>query len=95
MTITVDRRIYSDKCISDVVYWLSDSYTLERTIDGDFEKITVTPDGGEKFRTEFFKRLNDCKLRSIIETETKDIRTILYAKAFGDFDGLTEEETTQ
>ncbi|MBR4678576.1 MAG: His-Xaa-Ser system protein HxsD [Bacteroidales bacterium] len=95
MTITVDRRIYSDKCISDVVYWLSYCYTLERTIDGDFEKITVTSDGGEKFRTEFFRRLNDCKLRSIIETETKDIRTILYAKAFGDFDCLTAEEATE
>ena len=94
MTITVDRRIYTDKCISDVVYWLSDSYTLDRIIEGDFEKITVTPDGGEKFRTEFFKRLNDSKLRSIIENDTKDIRTILYAKAFGEFDGFTEEENT-
>ncbi len=36
--------------------------------------------------------LNDFKLREIISIETKNIRTILYAKAFGEFDELTEED---
>jgi hypothetical protein len=31
-------------------------------------------------------------LREQIDKETKDIKTILYAKAFGEFDELTEEE---
>ncbi len=36
--------------------------------------------------------LNDYKLRQIIEEETHDIRTILYAKAFADFDDIDENE---
>lgn len=86
MTLTIDRKIYSDKCISSVVYWLSDRYVIERRTETDNEIISATPDDGEKFRLDFMRRLNDCKLREIVETETKDIRTILYAKAFGDFD---------
>ena len=86
MTISINRKIYSDKCISDVVYWFSEKYTMERTLDGDIETITVNDECGEKFRLDFLRRLNDCKLREIIASETKDIRTILYAKAFGDFE---------
>ncbi|MBQ3657780.1 MAG: His-Xaa-Ser system protein HxsD [Bacteroidales bacterium] len=86
MTITVDRKIYSDKCISNAIYWLSEKYIIERKLDGDIETISVNDDNGENFRTEFLRRLNDFKLREIIETETKDIKTILYAKAFGDFE---------
>lgn len=85
MTLTIDRKIYSDKCISSVVYWLSERYAIERRIDTDNEIISATTDD-ETFRTEFMRRLNDYKLRETIETETKDIKTILYAKAFGDFE---------
>lgn len=38
-----------------------------------------------------FTALNDYKLRQIIEEETHDIRVILYAKAFSDFDELEED----
>ena len=93
MKICIDRDIYSDKCISNVVYWLSEQYTIQRTV-GDKEE-TLSIDGVENesaFRQVFFEKLNDFKLREIIDKETKDIRIILYAKAFGEFDELTEEE---
>jgi len=35
--------------------------------------------------------LNDYKLRQTIDDETRDIRTILYAKAFADDENLTLE----
>ena len=41
---------------------------------------------------EFWSSLNDFKLRERIKEETKDIRTILYVKAFSDCDNLTEED---
>ena len=44
------------------------------------------------FKKLFFEKLNDFKLRGIIDEETKEIRTILYAKAFGDFDDITEDD---
>lgn len=95
MTLHIDRRIYPDSCISKVVYWLSEQYTMERHSNGDEEIIDIDTDVDEQsFRKLFFERLNDYKLRGVIEAETKDIRTILYAKAFGDFDELTEEDIT-
>ena len=95
MTLRIDRKIYSDGCISKVVYWLSDQYTIERHLEGEEEIISIeNVDEEQKLRQLILERLNDYKLREIIESETKDIRTILYAKAFGDFDDLTEEEIT-
>ena len=66
MEIKVDRNIYSDSCISKVVY--------------DFDV------------NDFWDKMNDFKLREIINTETRDIKTILYAKAFGEFDNLDEND---
>ena len=95
MTLRIDRKIYPDNCISKVVYWLSEQYAINRRIEGDEEIISIEGNVDEtKIRKTFFEKLNDYKLRGIIDTETKDIRTILYAKAFGDFDELTEEEIT-
>lgn len=95
MIIQIDRNIFSDNCISKVVYWLSNQYTIERHLKGDMETLTIEKVGDEKqFKQLIFEKLNDYKLREVIENETKDIKTILYAKAFGDFDDITEEEIT-
>ena len=96
MTLRIDRKIYPDSCISKVVYWLSDQYTIERRLDGDEELLSIDGEIDEDLlRKTIIEKLNDYKLRGIIDAETKDIRTILYAKAFGDFDDLTEEELTE
>ena len=96
MKIEIDRNIYSDSCISKVVYWFADKYAINRQLNGNIESLTIEEvDNEPLFKQMFFEKLNDYKLRGIIDAETKDIRTILYAKAFGDFDGLTEEELTE
>lgn len=93
MNLRIDRYIYSDSCISKVVYWLSNQYPIVRHLDGNEEIITIDFDVDEKeIERIFYEKLNDYKLREVINIETKDIRTILYAKAFGDFDDITEEE---
>lgn len=93
MTLDIDRNIFSDSCISTVVYWLSNQYTIQRSLQESIETLTIDNVTDEKqFRLEFFQKLNDYKLREQIDKETKDIKTILYAKAFGEFDELTEEE---
>ena len=93
MTLNIDRNIFSDSCISTVVYWFSDQYTIQRSLQEPIETLTIDNVSDEKqFRLEFFQKLNDYKLREQIDKETKDIKTILYAKAFGEFDELTEEE---
>lgn len=87
MTITVDRQIYDDLCISKAIYSLSDIYTFSRTLDNNLEIIEVVSKTGHNIdESKFFDVLNDFKLRGIINKETKDIKTILFAKAFGDLD---------
>ncbi|MBP3253595.1 MAG: His-Xaa-Ser system protein HxsD [Bacteroidales bacterium] len=93
MTLTVDKTVYGDACISKTVYWLSGKYVINRKNEGNNEIISVeNASDMQAFKTEFFKLLNDYKLRGIIEEQTKDIRTVLYAKAFGEFDSLTQED---
>lgn len=93
MTLEIDRNIFSDSCISTVVYWFSNQYAIQRSLQEAIETLTIDNVSDEKqFRLEFFQKLNDYKLREQIDKETKDIKTILYAKAFGEFDELTEEE---
>lgn len=96
MTIRLDRNIYSENCITKVVYWFSDKYTINRLLDGHEEVLSIEGVKNDAaFQHDFFEKLNDYKLREQIEQETKDIRTILYAKAFGEFDELTEDELAE
>ena len=82
MELTFDRGIYSDAVLSTAAYWLSGDFTVERTLEGSTEVWKVSPADGSPF--------DEAGLRARIET--KDIRTILYAKAFADCDDLTEED---
>lgn len=96
MDIKIDRNIYSDACISKAVYSLSKDYTISRSLIGNIETLHIKPSENEikseDIEKNLFSSLNDYKLRQIIEEETHDIRTILYAKAFADFDDIDENE---
>ena len=92
----IDKRIYSDSCISKALYALADKYIIERRYVSDYEEelivsnMTSLPDNMVK--EEIVSHLNDYKLRDIIEKETHDIRTILYAKAFSECDNIEERD---
>lgn len=90
MTITIDHNIYSDTCVSKVAYWLSNQYSVLRTLNNNIETMTIegTITDENLLRKQILQQLNDYKLRQIIEAETRDIRTILYAKAFADCEDL-------
>lgn len=96
MTITVDKRIYSDSVISKAVYWLSGDFSIaRRLIDGNAEELTATSltDVSEtEFESRLNQALNDFKLRQIVADETRDIKTILYAKAFAEDEDLSEKD---
>ena len=96
MEINIDRTIYSDACISKAIYSLSKDYAISRTLVGYIETLNVMSVAGEKkedtILAQFFNVLNDYKLRQVIEDETHDIRTILYAKAFADFDDIDSDD---
>ena len=91
MTLEIDRGLYSVSCISKSVYSLADKYSILRRLKGETEILDVTPINSiecceDVVKAAVIDTLNDFKLREIINEETKDIRTILYAKAFSDYD---------
>ena len=93
ISFQIDRNIFSDEVISKAVYWESGLYTISRSLDGSVETISFDDNGkgveDEKaLRERFFKRLNDLKVQQIVNDETKDIRTILYIKAFAGSEDL-------
>lgn len=96
MKILIDRNIYSDECISKCVYSLSEVFQCNRQLDGNTESIELIPTNvfisDEDTKRLFLQKLNDFKLRQIVAEETKDIRTILYAKAFADYEDFNIEE---
>jgi His-Xaa-Ser system protein HxsD len=91
----IDKRIYDDACISKAVYYLSDEMPIIRTFISDSEEqldIKCPLEQKEQFENKLVSVLNDYKLRGIIESETHDIKTILYAKAFIDDEELNMPE---
>ena len=97
MTITIDKRIYNDNVISKVVYWMSVDCKIVRTSLDDchelIDLVTLLKDmTDEEVEIRFTQLLNDFKLRQIVADETRDIKTILYAKAFAEDEGLEEED---
>ena len=90
MRLKIDKTIYSDSCISKSVYHLAGKYSILRSVEGDSEilEIVPLPEGGnteEKIEIDVINTLNDFKLRDIINEQTKDIRTVIYAKAFSEY----------
>ena len=96
MELKIDRNIYSDACVSKAIYSLSKDYTISRKLEGNIEILNIMPLGEKQeqccIEAQVFKTLNDYKLRQVIEDETHDIRTILYAKAFADFDDIDSDD---
>lgn len=90
MILRIDRTVFSDPCVSKSIYALADKYTILRSVEGQEEILKIQPVESnhvneEQAIVEIINTLNDFKLRCIIEEETKDIRTIIYAKAFADY----------
>lgn len=96
MELKIDKTIYTDACISKAIYSLSKDYAICRSQEHNTEIISVVPLDNQKnenqIKVDIFNALNDYKLRQIIEDETHDIRTILYAKAFADFDDIDSDD---
>ena len=97
-TISIDRAIFSDEVISKAVYWETNQYVVSRQLNGTTETLTFEPkpqcsEDEAALKARFFTRLNDFKVQQVVDNETKDLRTILYVKAFAnndDFEAINE-----
>ena len=95
LTLTIERAIFSDEVISKAIYWETNQYNITRQLDGNTETIAFEPkqncdESPKTLKERFLTRLNDFKVQQIVDDETKDLRTILYIKAFANNDDFEE-----
>lgn len=97
VVLYVDMNLYSDSVISKVVYGLSGEFFVSREIVVNKQKITLSKIKGTLDEDEFLRirkqvsqDFADFKTREIIYQETKDLRTILFVKAFANRDDFVE-----
>lgn len=90
----VDTRIYNDTVLTKTLYWYSNLFNISREIiDQHKERITMTYKKSVEKKMpldavvdKLNQDLADYKTRDIIHRETKDVRNILYIKAFANND---------
>ena len=95
LTLTIDRSIFTDEVISKAVYWETNQYIITRQLNGNAETLCFEPQPNcqeeeNALKERFLTRLNDFKVQQIVDNETKDLRTILYIKAFANNDDFEE-----
>lgn len=91
---SVDIQIYNDAVISKVLYWQTELYLISRkTSTGTIQSIELKKKDGIFTQEEIDQleiKLNqdfiDYKVRDIVGQETRNIRDILYVKAFANND---------
>lgn len=76
---------------------MSGDYKIVRTFLDEFieqiDLVAIDKDKtNEDIEIRFTQLLNDFKLRQIVADETRDIKTILYAKAFAEDEDLSEDD---
>ena len=96
--LTVDKTIYNESVISKVLYWLmNDYFILQENQTDAIQHIILEKKTNTISEEDFLKlknRLNqdfiDFKVRDIVNQETKNIRDILYIKAFSNNDEFAD-----
>lgn len=94
----IDTSIYGENIISKALYWFPGSYIIYRkNLQENLQEIifkrtegSITQKDLPAFETRLCQELIDYKNREIINNETKDIRNILYVKAFANNDEFIE-----
>ena len=94
----VDTSIYKDTIIDRVLYGYADKFIITRQNQHNSTLQTIKisasyPIGAEEFsviRKKLSTDFIDYKNRSIIAEETRELRNILYAKAFANSDNFVE-----
>jgi len=93
--VRIDSNIYSKEVVAKVVYWLSRDFTIMQDIDGQdwmlsLESYNVV--NWDDVKRRLSQLLTDYQMREVITAETKDIKNILYIKAFANVEELLADE---
>ncbi len=98
--LKVDLSIYNESVIDKVLYWWAGNYVITRRNETGTTIQTIVFSAPNPITREEFDRMRlklsadfiDYKNRAIIDSETRDLRNILYAKAFANSDDFVEFE---
>lgn len=96
--IDVDTTIYDETVLSKMLYWWTADYLISRSNNSNTHTQTIVLSKGTPIEQEEFTRIGhkinadliDYKNRQIISSETRDLRNLLYAKAFANNDDFVE-----
>jgi His-Xaa-Ser system protein HxsD len=96
--LTIDSKIFSDAVITKTLYWIQNDYfVFWNSLNDNVVNIILEKKVGRISEEEFAKLKNqlnqnmiDFKTRNIVNQETKNIRDILYIKAFANGDDFED-----
>ena len=93
--VKIDPEIYSKEVIAKMVYWLSNDLTIMQGLEGKDWTLTLEAQhdvAWNDVKKRLSQLLTDFQMREVIAKETKDIKNILYIKAFANVEELLADE---
>lgn len=93
--LEIDSYIYSKEVVAKVVYWLSRDFTIMQKLDDNIWTLALESHdvvNWDEVKRRLTQLLTDYQIREVIAAETKDIKNILYIKAFANVDELLSDE---
>jgi len=93
--VEIDSCIYSKEVIAKVVYWLIRDFTIMQSADGNTWTLSLESHdvvNWDDVKGRLSQLLTDYQMREVITAETKDIKNILYIKAFANVEELLSDE---
>lgn len=93
--VKIDSGIYSKDVVTKVVYWLSRDFTIMQGVEGKYWTLSLESQNAvawDDIKKRLIQLLTDYQMREVIAAETKDIRNILFIKAFANVEELLADE---
>lgn len=93
--VKIDTDIYSKEVIAKIAYWLSRDFTIMQSIEGNCWTLSLESHNvvnWDDAKRRLSQLLTDYQMREVITAETKDIKNILYIKAFANVEELLSDE---
>lgn len=93
--VRIDSGIYSKEVVVKVLYWLSRDFTVMESKDGKDLVLSLESQNAavwDDVKKRLSQLLTDYQMREVIAAETKDIRNILFIKAFSNVEELLTDE---
>ncbi|GET25513.1 His-Xaa-Ser system protein HxsD [Prolixibacter sp. NT017] len=93
MIIQIDASVYDEVVLHKALYWLGKDFISEVTHHNGIYEVKLTKRNGELFtedelrstEAKFRQSLVDYKTRSVVLSETKNVRDLIIMKAFFHF----------